>query len=404
MNRLILTLLLSHIFSLALISQEISQWRGPERNGIYPADHLLREWPKDGPELIWHFDELGQGFSSAAVINDAVYTTGMIDETGYVFALDHKGNLLWKSEYGPEWVESYPGSRTTPTVIGDHLYVMSAMGKVVCFNSKTGTKNWSVDLFDKFDARNIRWGMTESLAFDGDLVFCTPGGTDANIVALNRFNGKTVWTSPGKKEKSAYCSPLIIKLPARTILVTMTENHIIGVDVKDGSVLWSHEQTNQWSVHANTPIYHDGEIYCYSGYGRGGVKLKLNNGGTQITKDWRDETLDSRMGGAVLIDAFIYGSGDKNRDWYCLNWDDANMKYASGEIRKGAVIAADGLLFCYSERGEVALAEATPEEFALKGEFRAPYGSDQHWAHPVIHNGRLYVRHGNSMMVYKISK
>jgi len=240
------------------------------------------------------------------------------------------------------------------------------------------------------------------LVVDETTVYCTPGGSKNNVVALDRFSGKTKWSSSGKGNKSAYCTPLLVSMPAAKILVTHTASNILGIEASSGKLLWSQNQTNQYSVHANTPVYHDGAVYCFSGYGRGGVMIELDDRGNKVKTRWTDKSLDSRMGGVVLIDGYIYGSGDHGRSWKCLDWQTGKQVYESTEIGNGVVIAADGLLFLYSQRGELALVPADPNAFKVTGKTRISLGSGQHWAHPVIHNGLLYVRHGDVLMAYKI--
>ncbi len=402
MKKQTLMFLIAFTVFLQVNSQNPTKWRGPEGNGVYPASGLLRQWSDGGPEILWHFDDLGQGYSSPAFANGKIFVSGMVGTTGTIFVLSEEGKLLNAFPYGEEFTESYPGSRSTPTIDGEFLYMLSAIGKLVCMETSTGKIKWAKDIFNDLDGENIRWGVTESLLIDGDKIFCTPGGKNNNVVALNRFSGEVIWSCPGKGDLSAYCSPMLIELPARKILVTMTANNILGIDVKTGKLLWSHSQTNRWSVHANTPIYHNGAVYCFSGYGQGGVKLDLSEDGSSVTKEWFNNSLDSRIGGAVLLDGFIYGSGDNNRQWFCIDWNTGENRYAASDIGKGVVIAADRLIFCYSERGELAMAEANPKEFRILGKTMVTMGSDPHWAHPVIHNEKLYLRHGNTLIAYKI--
>jgi outer membrane protein assembly factor BamB len=385
-----------------LFAQTPTRWRGPNGNGVYEETGLMKEWPESGPEIIWHYEGLGEGHSSPAFANGVIYLTGMIDEVGYVFVLDTNGKLQWKKPYGEEFHESYPGSRSTPVIAGNLLYVYSGQGIVTCMDANNGEVQWRKDVFNDFDGKNISWGVTETLVINGDKVYVTPGGKENNVVALNRFNGDLVWSSPGKGELSAYCTPLLVELPTRKLLVTMTADHIIGLDASDGKLLWSHPQTNRYQVHANTPIYHDGGLFCFSGYGQGGVKLEVSADGSSVEKAWFNENLDSRIGGMVMVDGYLYGSGDNYREWRCVDWDTGKEKYASKDIGKGVTIYADGMLYCYSDRGELGLAEATPAGFNLVSETRVELGSSQHWSHPVIRDGRLYLRHGDVLIAYKI--
>lgn len=383
-------------------AQEVTGWRGPLRNGIYPETGLMKVWPESGPEMIWSYEGLGQGHSSAAISNGFLYVTGMIDKTGYLFKFDLEGSPVFRKPYGPEFSVSWYGTRGTPVIAGDHVYVVSGMGKLFCFSAISGDIVWSKDLFKEFDGKNIQWGVNETPVVDGKTIFVTPGGKRNNVVALNRHTGELIWSSPGLGELSAYCTPLLFRHNGRKILATHTDSHLIGIDAVSGSLLWSHRHPNQYSVHPNTPIYHNGELFFFSGYGQGGGKVKLSEDGNQISLEWTNKKIDSRMGGAVLVEGYIYGSGDNHREWRCIDWETGKETYASDEIAKGVVIYADGMLYCYSERGELALVTADPSGFDVKAKTRVTLGTEQHWAHPMIHDGVLYVRHGNAIMAYKV--
>ncbi len=391
----------TYLFIINLSAQNPTVWRG-DGTGVYHETGLLNEWPADGPEILWSFEELGDGHSSPVIANNTIYVSGMVEETGYVYALSQDGKLKWKAPYGKEFSESYPGARTSVVVDGDLLYMYSGLGELVCMNAANGEKKWSKNVLTELGGENITWGVTETVVIDGDLLYVTPGGKTNNVVALNRFNGNLVWSSPGKGEPSAYCTPLLVELPARKLLVTHTADHIIGLDAKTGDLLWDYPQTNRWKVHANTPVYYNGGLFCFSGYGQGGVKLTLSADGSSVGKAWTKTELDSRMGGIVLLDGYLYGSGDNAREWRCVNWETGEETYAAKDIAKGVVIAADGKLYCYSERGELALVTANPKEFKVTGKTKVDLGSAQHWAHPVINDGRLLVRHGNALIAYKI--
>jgi outer membrane protein assembly factor BamB len=188
----------------------------------------------------------------------------------------------------------------------------------------------------------------------------------------------------------------------RKILATHTASHLIGVDAGTGELLWSQRHTNQWSVHPNTPIYHEGSLFYFSGYGQGGGLLRLNADGSSADRVWFSSELDSRLGGAVLVDGYLYLSGDNHREWRCVEWSTGKEMYASTSLGKGAVIHADGKNYCYSERGELALVDADPSGFRVISKTRVSHGSEQHWAHPSVYDGVLYVRHGSALIAYKV--
>lgn len=387
---------------------EISQWRGPARNGIYPAENLLKKWPEDGPEMLWSFEGLGDGHGNVGIGRERIFICGMIDSTGHLFAFDMQGVLLWQQVYGPEWHQNYTGVRSTPTVVGDNVYFESGQGIVYCFDGNSGKMIWSVDLLKKFDAENIQWGMAESLLIDGNLLYCTPGGKVHNIVALDRKTGETVWTSKGSGQPAAYCSPALVEHNGSKLLVTMTAASIVGVDAKTGKTYWVHEQRQRNHIHANTPVYHDGKILFSSASDNrseydGTVLLQLSDDGSKAEEVWRNRKITNLMGGVILKDGYIYGSNYRSSDWYCLDWNTGEIENIAKPFANGVISYADGLFYCYTEGGEMALVDASPQAFNVISKFKITLGTNEHWAHPVIQDSRMYVRHGNALMVYNLS-
>lgn len=388
--------------SLTLFAQDNIQWRGTDRTGIYTETGLMKSWPAAGPAMLWSYDGLGEGHSSAAIASDKIYLTGMTDGKGYLYVFDLKGKLLNKKMYGPEWNESYNGPRGTVTLNDGKLYLMSGVGDLYCFDVATLNVVWKKNILKEFKASNIVWGINEAPLIVGDKVIATPGGKEHNIVAFNKNTGTLIWSSLGEGDAAAYCSPLYIKDQQVPLIVTMTANHILGIDANTGKKLWSQEHTNRYSIHANTPVYGDGMILCTSGYGSGSIMLRLKNGGRSVEQAWSSKELDNRIGGMVKIGDYVYGSGDNNRFWFCADWKTGEIKYKEKGFAMGNIIADNGMLYCYTDRGDMVLAKANPEKFEVVSRFQITKGTEQHWAHPVIYKGVLYVRHGDSIMAYKI--
>ncbi len=396
--------LLSLLICTQLFSQDFVQWRGLDRDGKYPDTELLKIWPTEGPELLWHFDELGDGHASAAVTKNKIFTAGTINDIGYVFAFNMSGELQWKVEYGPEWTVSWPGVRSTPLIVDGKLYLLSGYGKLICMNTDDGSLIWEIDFMKEYGGLNIKWGYCENLLVDDNQLFVTVGGPDANIVSVNKNDGKLIWKSKAKGEKSAYGSPALITYNGRKLLITHTEFSVLGLDAISGEMLWSYEKKNRWAVHPNTPIYHEGQLYCVSGYGTGGIMLKLSEDGTEVTEVWKNISLDNQMGGVILLNGKLYGGGHASRKWFCLDWNTGEELFVTKELRRGNTIYADGVLYFYDERGFVNLIQPDGANTKVISKFKVPYGSAQHWAHLVINNKKLYVRHGNSLMVYSIAE
>ncbi|MDC0584731.1 PQQ-binding-like beta-propeller repeat protein [Bacteroidales bacterium] len=388
---------------LSVYSQTPTKWRGPNANGIYNDTGLLKEWPTEGPSISWVHEGIGEGYSSPAFANEKIYLSGMIDSIGYLRILTLEGKLIDTISYGLEWYGNYPGARSTPTVVDNLIYLLNSQGSIICIDEEQSTVKWSKDILKEYSAENLKFGITESVVVDGDVVYCTPGGKHA-IVALNRFTGEEIWASDEKGEKSAYCTPLLANFPKRDILFTHTSSHIIAVDKKSGELIWDHPYKSQRGVQPNTPILYKGDLYCVAGYGHYGIKLNLDEQGNKVEEAWIDSILDCKMGGPVIIDDHIYGSSDKKRKWHCINWETGKQTYVDKTIAKGIVIAAEGMLYCYSEKGELALVKATPEAFTPSGLIKVTQGTGHHFAHPAINEGVLYLRHGDVVIAYDIKK
>jgi outer membrane protein assembly factor BamB len=402
--------ILLFIISSCIKNNETSQWRGPNRNGIYQEENLLKQWPENGPELIWSNEGLGYGFGSVAIANGKVYVTGIadtIDSKGTLFSFNIDGELLWKKEYGADWTINFQGTRSTPTVVGKYLYVESGVGEVYCFNSNNGEEIWSVNFLADLEGDSILFGFSESVLIDGDLLICTPGGKENNVVALNRFTGEKIWSSPGYGEIATYNSPIVFDHNGQRMIVVMTSGSIMGIDAFSGKMYWRVNQFQENKIHANTPIYHKGKVLVSSASRKdssGLVLLELSEDGKNADILWRNKRFINLMGGVVYKDDYIYGSAYLKNDWQVIDCKTGEMVQQNKDIGGGSIIYADGLFYCYSERdGEISLMDASPEKMKIVSKFKVPLGINEHWARPVIHNRRLYIRHGNALMVYNIS-
>ena len=297
---------------------EIYEWRGKDRTGIYNEANLLKSWPAEGPKEIWSIDNIGNGFVTPIFTKDRFYITGEIDSMLVLFSFNLNGEKQWQTTLGKEWMKSYPGSRSIPTIVDDLIYVGSGMGNLYCIEKNNGKIVWSKDFVSDLGGILPLHGYSEAALIDGEKIFWTPGGKVNNVVALNRFTGKMIWSDKGFGETSAYNPPRLIELPSRKILVTFSSYHLMGFDIGTGKLLWSHEQDNYplekrapgyGDTHCNTVLFDKGSIYYAAGDGNGGVKLRLSEDGSSITEVWRNKGFDSYMGGIVKIDNFLYGCG-----------------------------------------------------------------------------------------------
>ncbi|GHT74719.1 polyvinylalcohol dehydrogenase [Bacteroidia bacterium] len=404
MKKLIVLFLFASVAT-GLFAQENSQWRGKNRDGIYHETGLLKQWPETGPQLLWSFDGLGEGHTSVAAANDKIYITGMTDSIGTLYVFDVQGKLLNKKAYGLEWNTNWNGTRSTVNVNDGKLYIFSGRGVLSCLDEKTLNVVWSKDVLNDFDGRNIMFGLTESPLIVDDVIYITPGGETYNMVALNKNTGELIWSSKGIGKPSTYCSPLYISGLDIPVVVNAIDSCLVAFNAKTGEKLWDVEQKNPHGHSPNTPYFEKGLLFTSSGGGLGSMQLRLTPCGHNFEKVWTNE-LDNKMGGFVKIGDYVYSSGEKNRYWYCVDWKTGETKYKDNQLGVGNVIANvtgnDAMLYCYSDKGDLALVKATPEKFDIISKFKITLGTDQHWAHPVIYKGVLYVRHGNTLMAYKI--
>ncbi len=399
MKKLITLFLLP--LAMAAWAQDNIQWRG-DRTGIYKETGLLKSWGDRGPELLWQYDGLDEGFSSVAIASEKIYVTGLTDGKGYLYVLDMKGKLLDKKQYGNEWNISHSGSRGTVIVNDGRLYVVSGKGELVCFDEKNLRVLWQKDFVKDFDGTIPKYGVNESPLIVGDKLIATPGGKKHNVVALDKKTGDIIWSCPAEGDVSSYCCPIYVSDQQMPQIITITGHHIVGIDITNGKMLWSIGFTNRFFEHPNTPVYNNSMVFCTSSYGVGSVMLQLTDGGCKAEQVWAAKELDPRTGHFLKFGDYIYGSGDNNSFWYCVDWKTGRIMYKDKSMAVGAIIAADGMLYCYSDKGEMALVKLDPAKFDIVSRFSVKAGTGPHWAHPVIYQGVLYVRHGDSLMAYKV--
>lgn len=401
--KLLTTLVLATLFlTNTALSQADFELRGPNRDGYYPNEKLLDKWPETGPQLIKSIKGIGEGFTLPAVTNDRIYITGMICNTGYLFSYDTNGNLLWKKEYGPEWTNNFPGSRSTPTIVGDKIYFTDSFGHIFCYN-KSGEKEWKIDMKKEFGFREIEWGANESLVIEGSKLYCTPGGEEVMIAVLNRHTGNTIKTIKGNGQKSAHCSPVIVNHKNKKLLLTMTGQAFVGVDLNSDQMVFQHEFKNEWGGNCNIPMYKDGYVLI-STQGTGSKLLKISDDAKSVKEIWYNKLYDSENEGAIIVGDHVYLGANENKSFYCFELQTGKMKYVDKKmLGKTNVIYADGMLYSYNFRGYVSLIKPNTQKLEVISRFKMPDGTKQHICHPVIKKGRLYIRHGDAFNIYDIA-
>ncbi len=408
----ILTLLL---LVCAIKAQDISEFREENRTGVSAETGLLKTWPAEGPGLLWSNLKLKKGYSSVSFGNDMVYTTGTDGQNDILYALDMNGTIKWQAAMGRAWNESYPESRATPTVEGKMVYTCSGYGDIACFEGTSGEMIWSYKGSEMNKGTYGNWGIAESLIIDGDKLYFSPGGPETATIALNKRTGARIWKSASLGDKPGYVSPILVQYAGYKMIINVSLGNLYAVNAENGEILWkvphplsSDPGLRQFDlIKCTTPLYQNGMVYVTGGYDTGGMMVKIAADGKSASVAWTDTTLDDHHGGVVLIDGYIYGSNwlnNGNGNWCCIEWNTGKKMWEEKWNNKGSLIAAEGMLYIYDEKGgNVGLVRATPEKFDLVSSFKVNLGNmGPFWAHPAIHNGVLYLRHNNALMAYNI--
>jgi outer membrane protein assembly factor BamB len=391
------------------------QWRGPQRTGISQETGLLKEWPKEGPKLLWQIKDAGDGYSTPSVVGDRLYllsNKGMDDE--FVQAREVKdGSPAWSTrigKVGPNMGPQYPGARSTPTMEGEVLFALGSNGDLACLETATGKIRWQKNLRTDFGGQPGMWAYSESPLVDGDVLVCTPGGKDATMVALNKKNGDVIWKAPiPEGGQAAYASAILVEVGGVKQYVQFLQKALVGVDAKSGKLLWKYEKTAQGSpALIPTPVAHDG--YVYSGGAMvGGGLVHLKAGKDEITAEpvYFDKNLPTSIGGTVQIGDSLYGT--TAQALLCVDFTTGKVKWQSKAVGAGSICVGDGCLYIHGENGEVALVEATPEAYHEKGRMTLPDQPkhtrgpmEKAWAYPVVANGRLYLRDAGTLWCYDV--
>jgi len=394
------------------------QWRGPRRDGISEERGLLKQWPPQGPKLIWQVDDIGDGYSTPAVVGARIYVMGNRGfENEFVQALSTEdGKPIWTTCVGNVGNQSdflYSKARSTPTVDGESIYALGSAGDLVCLETKSGKIGWQKNIKTEFGGKPGMWAYAESPLIDGDVLVVTPGGEQATIVAFNKKTGAVIWKSavPGG-DPAGYASAIVVEAGGRKQYVQFLSNGIVGVDAKTGKFLWRYKEVVKGMAQIPTPVARDG--YVYGGamnIGGGLVHLKPDGGGVAAGQVYFERGLPNGIGGAVLVGDYLYGTEDAGHKLVAVEFTTGKVKWQAESIGISSVAYADGLLYLHGANGEVALVEATHEGYREKGRFTPPAQPkrkrlgpypEKAWAYPVIARGRLYIRDLGTLWAYDI--
>ena len=399
------------------------QWRGPSRDGRAVDQKMRSDWEQNPPEQIWSMEGIGNGYGSLAVVGDRLYTTGYVDEEEMVTAVNlATRKVLWQTPVGKSVEmrnEDWYGSRGTPTIDGERIYVVASDGGIACLDIATGKQKWRKSFEAEYGSGSQSWGYAESALVDGNAVICTPGSEKALMVALDKMSGAELWRTPypelgeeGKRE-AGYASAVVSNAAGVRQYVQMTGKGAVGVRAGDGELLWHYNRVANRTAVIPTPLVQGDQVFVSSGYGTGAALLNLTKSGDGVQAEefyfLGPNEFQNHHGQMILHEDHVYaGRGHGKGFPVCLELQTGKIVWGEGERGPGsgsaAVIFVDGHLIFRYQNGIVALIEATPEEYRLKGTFTPEFTDGPNWAHPVVCDGKLYLRQKDRLMCFGVAK
>jgi outer membrane protein assembly factor BamB len=387
--------------------QDWPQFHGANRDNISRETGLLKVWPEGGPPLAWKIQGIGAGYSTVSVANGVIYTAGEEDQT-YVYALkESDGSRIWRSPLGSASSPGgFKGTRSTPTVDGNRVYMISQNSDVVCYEAADGKEVWRKHLNKNFGGNMMSgWGNSESVLVDGENLICTPGGNGGTLLALSKADGREVWRSKDLKDSAAYASPIAVEIGGVRQIIVYTDRSLAGIAAADGKLLWRHDRPGKTAV-IPTPVVKDNYIFVTSGYKVGCDLFKINaEGGTfKAEKVYSNKDMENHHGGVILLDGKVYGHSG-NGGWTCMDMMSGEVIWRGGKLGKGTIAYADGRFVCREEggNGDIVLIEASPAGWKEHGRFKQPDRSRKEmWPHIVIANGKMYIRDQATLLCYDV--
>jgi outer membrane protein assembly factor BamB len=409
-------ILLIHLLVLSVLvtDAQIYQFRGPNRDGKYPESGLLKEWPENGPELLLEFKGIGEGYSSVISNGKYIYASGKIGDMDHLTCIDFDGNKKWQVSYGRSWEQSTPNTRCTPTIEEDRIYIISGIGELVCLRAETGDINWKINVDKDYRTDWHTWGVAESPLIVDNKVICSAAGALTTFVAFDKMTGEEIWKTPSTNGQRSYVSPILSEFKGKEYILGASASHFFIVDPENGEIKTSYKyfDSSLWKwqpkgmIWANSPVVKGNMIFLSIGYNYPAKMLRVNDDVSSLEEVYTNTVLDNHHHGLIELDGYLYGSNwisNGAGNWACLDWNTGEVMYDIKWNSKGEMVYADGMLYVYEEkRGNVGLVKPDPSGFKVISSFQIEKGNGPHWSHPYIFDGKMFLRHGDVLMVYSL--
>ncbi len=382
---------------------EWPQWRGPNRDGISLEKGWRKKWLDNPPKVLWR-KPFGEGFSGISIANEKAYTMFSEGSDEYAVCLDAvSGNELWRVKTGKvfsDW-QGGDGPRSTPLIDSDLAYFLSGHGKLFALNAETGAEIWASDFQKEFGASPPEWGFSGSPLIEGDALFIETGGNPGSaLVAFDKNNGNVLWTS--QTDKAGYSSPISAIVGDIHQIIFFTGTQIFSVSPSNGTLFWMENWKTPYDVNAATPIFiSPDKLFISSGYDVGSALFQMNRVNDEISVDevWRSRELKNRMSTPIYYQEHIYGFDTKFLR--CVDARNGETVWSGRGFGEGTLILSDGHLITLSEKGKLALIEASPESFNQIASVKLLKGKC--WTVPTLANGKIFARNESEIVCLDVS-
>lgn len=389
--------------SLAAVTAAAADWpqyRGPARDGVSAETSLLHTWPESGPEECWR-KPLGEGFSGVAVAGGAVYTLFADAEHELAVRLHPEtGEEVWRVPIGPRFEEALGhGPRSTPTVDGERVFVLSSTGNLAALSTIDGSKLWEVDVQKGMGGKQPLRGWSPSPLVEGDLLIVELGaGVGKSILAFDKATGETRWSL--RDNPAGYSSPIAVTIGGvrQLVFVHTAGKEVVSV-LPDGTEHWTHPW--EGGTLAMPLFIPPDKVFVSASADVGALVLRVTEGpeGPKVEDVWRDRVIKNHWSSSVYHDGHLYGFD--NGTLKAVDALTGEQKWAHRGLGKGSLVVADGMLFILGDRGQLVLAEATPEAFRQKGAVEPM--SKKTWTAPSLSDGKLYLRDMHEIVCFEVA-
>jgi outer membrane protein assembly factor BamB len=383
-------------------AEDWPHWRGPARNGISRETDWDHNKLVDGPDVLWQ-QQVGTGFSSAAVVDGRLYTMGNTGRRGQrdpdvtrdtVWCFDAvTGRQVWRQTYpAPLDPRSYEGGPSaTPAVEAGRVYTLGKRGQVCCLDAVTGSVIWQVHLDDDYERKPPRWGFAGSPVIVGNLIVLNAGRYG---LALAKRDGSLAWTNePGL---AGYSSAVPYEWQRKVCITMLGGKEVYGLEAGTGCLLWAHPWETKHDENIPDPIVAGDKLFVSTALGSGAALYRMGTDGLSVL--WRHKELQTWLNTAVLWQGHLYGvDSGKARALVCLKFETGDVTWTGPAAGNGGLMLADGKLIALTETGRLLVAKAVPSGYQELASAQILDGKC--WTAPVLANGCIYARNAQGDLV-----